>query len=143
MFFPAVSWLVHWLAPLQDVLSGCRYLSLCVLSGVVSCSVKVSIHSFFPLSALFVTFKALQKCGHLSVGFLCICHMPVILGGTRGTCPSSEGCSQHVTGPPELGVLVVWQVLPQELWEIQKDIKLVASDPRAFTSLFGSQIWAT
>lgn len=105
VFFPAVSWLVHWLAPLQDVLSGCRYLSLCVLSEVVSCSVKVSIHSFFPLSALFVTFKALQKCGHLSVGFLCICHMPVILGGTRGTCPSPEGCSQHVTGPPELGVV--------------------------------------
>lgn len=65
-----VSTLVHWLALLQDVLSGCMYLPLSVLSGVVSCSSKVSVHFVFPLSASIVTFKALQKCGHFNVGFL-------------------------------------------------------------------------
>lgn len=66
--------------------------------------------------------------------------MPVILGGTQRTCPSPEGCSQHVTGPPELGVVGRVASLTQVLWEIVKDIKLVAFDPGAFTSSFGSQI---
>ena len=91
-----------WSALLHDLLSAWRSVPVCVLQEAAGCTFTVSVHLVFPWRILFGAFKVLQKCSHLSVGFLWASsyHTPVILGETQGTRPSPEGLSQHVTGAP-------------------------------------------
>ena len=57
----------HWYivaSPLQVYFLDAGMGLCCVPSGVVSSCFEVSIHLGFPLSILFGSFKALQKCSH-------------------------------------------------------------------------------
>lgn len=63
------------------------------------------------------------------------------LGETKGTRPSPEGLSQRVTGAPRPGVVVIVGSLAPSAVGNAKVIKVVASDPGAFTASFGSQNW--